>query len=236
MTGQPQKTDKRSSSTERTERIERTWAQRWSYNASRATARLVGTALFSMRCFGRENWPREGGALVCSNHQSVADPVLVGLACPRRLNYLARENLFKIPGFGALIRFYDAIPINRDGMGIGGLKETLRRLKRGEMVLIFPEGTRTDDGQMRPLHAGFCAVARRGRVPIVPVGLAGAYEAWPRKQILPSLTSIHLAVGEPIWPSEFESWDDARLVAELAGRMETLFQEVSASRIRSVQL
>ena len=105
---------------------QRTVAQRVVYSIFRQSARLAGITVFGLQCYGRHHIPRAGGVLVCSNHQSVMDPVLVGLACNRRLNYLARRTLFSAPGFGALIRFLDAIPIDRDGMGISGLKETLR--------------------------------------------------------------------------------------------------------------
>ena len=92
-----------------------------------------------------------------SNHQSHLDPVLVGLASDQRLNYLARDTLFGFAPFRWLINSLDAIPIDREGLGLGGLKETLKRLKRGESVLMFPEGTRTRDGEVGRLRPGFCA-------------------------------------------------------------------------------
>ena len=138
-----------------------TLSQRVAYILLREVARLTGIVLFGLRCLGRNSIPQSGGVLVCANHQSVLDPVLVGLACNRRMNYLARRTLFKKRAFGWFIRFLDAIPIDREGGGLEGLKETLRRLKRGEMVLIFPEGTRTHDGEVLPLKTGFYAVAKR---------------------------------------------------------------------------
>ena len=105
------------------------------------------------------------------------------------------------------------------GLGLSGLKETLRRLRQGEFVLIFPEGTRTGDGSVLPLKPGFCAVARRGRVPLIPVGVAGAFEAWPRKAKLPRPAPIRIVIGQPITPEEFEAWTDDQLVAELEQRI-----------------
>src|SRR6185369_4246968 len=95
----------------------------------------------------------------------------------------------------------DAIPIDRDGLGLAGLKETLKRLKRGEMVLIFPEGTRTPDGQVAPLKPGFCAIARRANVPLVPVAIDGAFDAWPRFSPVPRPATIHVEFGPPIEPA-----------------------------------
>src|SRR2546422_6352321 len=129
---------------------QRTFTQRLGYDALRVLARIVGIWLYGLRVEGREHWPADGGGLVCANHQSMFDPPLVGLTCGRRMNYLARDTLFRVPVLSQLITFLDAIAIDREGVGLAGLKETLRRLKGGELVLIFPEGTRTRDGQVAP--------------------------------------------------------------------------------------
>ena len=210
---------------------ERSRAQRWTYDATRVLARLVGVVLFRIRCQGREHFPRSGGALICANHQSFFDPVLVGLSCDRHVNYLARESLFHFCPFGWLIRWYDAIPIQREGMGIGGLKESLRRLKRGEMVLIFPEGTRTPNGQVQELQPGFCALARRAKVPLVPVGIDGAFDAWPRGQPLPGLSVIRLQIGQPLEFEESEELQDRQLIDELRQRMVACHAAARQSRI-----
>ncbi len=193
----------------------RGWAKRVTYDLSRLLARLVGILLFHIRCEGRGHVPADGGALICANHQSYLDPVLVGLACDRRLNYLARQSLFGFAPFRWLIRWYDAIPIEREGLGLAGLKETLRRLRRGEMVLLFPEGTRTINGEIGPLKPGITALARRGRVPLVPVAIVGAYQAWPRTRAFPMPTPIGIQFGPPISPEEIEVLSDDALMARL---------------------
>ena len=88
----------------------------------RVLARLVSVWVFGLRVAGRENWPAEGGGLVCANHQSMFDPPLVGLTCSRRMNYLARDTLFRVPGLKQLIAFLDAIPIDREGRRPGRLE------------------------------------------------------------------------------------------------------------------
>jgi 1-acyl-sn-glycerol-3-phosphate acyltransferase len=198
---------------------QRTLTQRVGYDMLRVLARGVAVGLFGLRVVGRQNWPQRGGALVCANHQSHFDPPLVGLTCPRRMNYLARDTLFRTPGFKQLIEFLDAIPIDREGGGLAGLKETLRRLKAGELVLIFPEGTRSHDGEVAPLKPGFVAVARRSRVPLVPVGIDGAYQAWPRTAPLPRLARIAVVIGEPITPQQVQEFSDDDLLAELEQRI-----------------
>lgn len=158
-----------------------------------------------------------------SNHQSNMDPVLVGLAAKRRLNYLARETLFGFAPFRWLIQSLDAIAIDREGLGLSGLKETLRRLKRGELVLMFPEGTRTRDGEFAPLKPGFCALARRANVPLVPVAVAGAFEAWPRSRMLPRPSAVRVQFGPPLWPSDIARLDDEALLAEVERRLKECF-------------
>jgi 1-acyl-sn-glycerol-3-phosphate acyltransferase len=182
--------------------MERSLLKRLWYEFLHVFCRLMAVVLFRIRCEGRENVPKKGGALVLSNHQSNLDPVLIGLACDRRLNYLARETLFTFAPFRLLIQSLDAIPIDREGLGLAGLKETLRRLKRGELVLIFPEGTRTRDGEVAPLKPGFSALAQRANVPLLPVGIEGSFAAWPRWQPIPLPATIHIHFGLPILPEE----------------------------------
>ncbi len=215
--------------------IRRTLLQRVGYDVLRVAARLVAVWAFGLRVTGREHWPAAGGALVCANHQSSFDPPLVGLTCPRRMNYLARETLFRIPLLKQVIAFLDAIPIDREGGGLAGLKETLRRLKAGELVLIFPEGTRTHDGEVAPLKPGFIAVARRSRVPLVPVGLHGSFQAWPRTAKLPRLARIAIVIGEPISPELIAQSADEDLLAELEQRILTCHAQARELRANARQ-
>lgn len=205
-------------------------AQPYVYSLLRAFSRLIAVTFYRLRCEGRENWPASGGGLVCSNHQSFFDPPLVGMTCPRQMNYLARDTLFKVPVLKQVMSFLDAIPIDREGSGLSGLKETMKRLRAGELVLIFPEGTRTYDGELLPLKPGFCSVARRSRVPLIPVGMDGAYQAWPRTSPLPLPGKLAVVIGRPILAEEVESMTDEALVAELASRMSACHLE--ARRIR----
>jgi 1-acyl-sn-glycerol-3-phosphate acyltransferase len=198
---------------------QRSRSKRLWYGFLQVVCRLLAVALFRIRVSGREHVPAEGAALVLSNHQSHLDPVLIGLACDRRLNYLARQSLFRFPPFRWLIQSLDAIPIHRDGLGLEGLKETLRRLKRGEMVLIFPEGTRTRDGEMGRFKPGFSALAKRADAWLVPVAIEGAYEAWPRRNPWPGIGTIHVQFGEPIEGAEAQRYEERELVAEVERRI-----------------
>lgn len=210
--------------------MQRSLAKRLWYGLLHVVCRVLGPVLFQIRCEGRHFVPREGGVLILSNHQSHLDPVLIGLACDRRLNYLARQTLFGFLPFRWLIQSLDAIPIDRDGTGLGGLKETLKRLKRGEMVLVFPEGTRSPDGRLQPLKPGFSALAARAEAALVPVAIAGAYDAWPRRQAFPGRATIQIQFGPPLSPDEVAQLDERQLVAKVADRIARCFAEAERRR------
>ena len=212
---------------------QRSLAKRAWYNFLRTLCRLGTVVVFRLRSSGREHVLPTGGGLVLSNHQSQLDPVLVGLACNRRLNFLARQSLFRFGPFRWLINSLDAIPIDRDGTDLGGLKETLKRLKQAELVLIFPEGTRTSDGEVASLKPGFVAIARRAGVPLYPAALDGAFDAWPRTQALPRRAVIHVVYGPPLLPHEIERYDDAGLVAEIESRIRACHAAARLGRYRA---
>lgn len=212
---------------------DRTLAQRWAYSALRVICRLSFVVFYRVRIEGREHIPASGAALVCSNHQSHLDPIVVGLAFDRRLNFVARKSLFTNPAFGWLIRFLDAIPLDRDGFSISGIKETLKRLKRGEMVLIFPEGTRTADGNLGMIKPGAAALAKRGNVPVVPIGFDGAFQIWPRKNFIPwPIGVIDIVVGEPLSAAQIEGMNDDALIAELERRIGNCHERARSARSR----
>lgn len=206
----------------------RSWHARVFYRFSYYSATLFFSVFFRLRIIGRENLP-QGPGLVCCNHQSHLDPVLVGLACREPISFLARDSLFRGP-FSLLIKYMGAIPINREGSGLAGIKLTLGRLKAGEKVLIFPEGTRTPDGEMRPVKGGFSVIARKAKVGMTPMAIAGAFEAWPRKQSLPFPRTIQIVIGKPITPNEMSELEEDGLMALLEERMRHCLEE--AKRIR----
>ncbi len=212
--------------------FQRTRTQIVVYAVARAYCRLLWIVACRFRLRGRPRIPRQGGALICANHQSMFDPVVVGLCCDRRLNYLARKSLFNHRGFARLIRFLDAIPIEREGLGLAGIKETIRRLKRGELVLMFPEGTRTADGDLQPLKPGLLAIARRCRVPLIPVGLDGAFDAWPRQARWPRLATMAVVIGRPIDAQTIAASSDDDILQLLHERMADALRGARSMRRR----
>jgi 1-acyl-sn-glycerol-3-phosphate acyltransferase len=119
---------------------------------------------------------------------------------------------------------------------MSGLKETLRRLKRGELVLIFPEGTRTTDGEVKPLKPGFSALARRAGVPLLPVAIDGAFQAWPRRRKLPRSGHIQVQFGPPLLPQEIQHYDERELVAEIERRIRACHAQAREQRRAALRL
>jgi 1-acyl-sn-glycerol-3-phosphate acyltransferase len=212
---------------------QRSLPKRLWYDFLRVACRLVGVAFFRIRVFNRQYVPQTGGVLVVSNHQSHFDPVLIGLSCDRRLNFVARQTLFRFTPFRWLINSLDAIPLDREGIGLAGLKESLRRLKAGEMLLIFPEGTRTRDGNVGQLKPGFLALARRSKVPLLPVTIDGAFDAWPKRHQFPGLAVIHIRYAQPLSPEEMAALDDESLLAEVDRRIRQCHALTRCIRLRA---
>ena len=210
--------------------IAQSWLQSLFYRFVRNSARIAGVMLFDIRCVGRSNMEFDGGALVLSTHQSHFDPVLIGLSFNGRMNYLARRSLFNNRLLGTVIYLLDAIELDRDRSGIAGLKETLKRLKSGKKVLVFPEGTRSSDGKIAPLKPGFLAVARRSKVPLVPIAITGAYEALPRTSRIPRRYPIHMAIGQRLEAEMVASLSDEEVLKILSERMHDCFRQANALR------
>jgi 1-acyl-sn-glycerol-3-phosphate acyltransferase len=203
----------------------RTLFEHYFYRAVRALARLVGVTCFDLRCVGRQHLHFDGPALLLSTHQSTLDPVLIGLLTDEEMAYLARKTLFNSFLFAKVIKALNAIEIDREGGGLAGLKETLRRLKQGKKVLIFPEGTRTSTGVPAPLKPGFISLARRGSIPLVPIAVTGAFQALQRGSRWPRYAPLCVVVSEPIPPQLVSQLDDEELLAEIQRRLQACHQQ-----------
>jgi len=208
------------------------------YRASDLAAFYAFTFGWSFRATGRENLPRTGPVLLVANHQSFADPVLVGAAAPRWLTYLARSSLWNNRLLGRLIDAYRAVPIDR-GFGKEGLQTVLDQLAKGRAVLMFPEGERTHTGELQPLKPGVSLLVKRVTCPIVPVGVAGAYRAWPRTRKVPLLDPLPLAsrgrgiavaFGRPIDPARYKTMDREAMLVDLGAAIRTAYE--AAERVR----
>ncbi|MCA9295923.1 MAG: 1-acyl-sn-glycerol-3-phosphate acyltransferase, partial [Phycisphaerales bacterium] len=160
---------------------------------------------FHMRTFGRENIPRTGPVLYVCNHQSFLDLMACGGMCADRpFTPMARKTLWCNRIMSWYLDQYFAIPVDQDGgAGTAAVKSALRELSEGRCVLIYPEGSRSDDGLMLPFERGLMVLIKRGKAPVVPLAIDGAYECWARTSSKPKLSG-HLSIiaGEPIMPED----------------------------------
>jgi 1-acyl-sn-glycerol-3-phosphate acyltransferase len=166
-----------------------------------------------------------GGLLIAANHQSYLDPVLIGLAWPQPICYLARRSLFRIPGLNVLMRSLNAHPIARGRVDSRGVRTVLGLLRRGEAVLVFPEGTRTRDGSLGRFRPGIASLAIRCHVPVLPACIEGAYRCWPRTRPLPRAARVAVAFGGPLRPEGEDAGQLTRRVREEIKKLQALLRE-----------
>ena len=157
--------------------------------------------------------------MLISNHLSFFDVFFLGISVRRPLNFVARSTLF-FPIMASLMRSVGAFPIQREGMGASGMKETLRRLRAGGIVTLFPEGTRSPDGELGPLKPGIAVLVTRAGVPIVPVGLAGTFELWPRSRLFPVPHPVRIHYGPAIYPEDLSGMETTAITAMIRQRLE----------------
>lgn len=160
--------------------------------------RLAGRIFFRFRVVHRERMINRGPAILASNHESYLDPPLVGSVADRAIFFLARKTLLSGAFFGWLLPKLNVIPVDQEGNDRSALKALIRILRAGEGTLVFPEGERTLDGQLRPPLPGLGFVIAKTLAPVVPMRIFGAREAWPRGSGRVRFCRITVVVGEPI--------------------------------------
>jgi 1-acyl-sn-glycerol-3-phosphate acyltransferase len=159
---------------------------------------LVMRLLFGLRSRGAEHVPASGPVLLVANHASFLDPPLVGAVAPRPLCFMAKAELFRIPLFGGLIRRLNAHPLRREGGDAAALRAALRVLKGGGALLVFPEGTRGENGILGTPKPGAGMLAVLGDAPVIPVYVSGSGRAWPRGRRFPRPTDVTVTFGPPL--------------------------------------
>ncbi len=178
---------------------------------------------FRWRVCNPESVPLNGPVILASNHSSFLDPPLVGSGLHRPVNYLARESLFRFPVVGAILRSWNAVPVDRDGGGAGGLRAIMDRLQKGGAILLFPEGTRSKDGSLQPARSGIGLTVIKSEAPVVPVRVFGTFEAYNRSIRFPRPHRVIVKYGQPIDFSAVRA--EARVCAK--PRLKQIYQEVA---------
>lgn len=154
---------------------------------------LIFKLIFRLRVFGKNYIPKKGGFILASNHISYLDPVALGVACPRQLNFMAKEELFSNPLFSWFILALGAFPVERDSADLSALKEAMQRVKTGEVLVLFPEGSRRFNGESKRPYPGIGFLAAKLDVPVIPAFIKGTEKALPSdtKFIRPHKISVY---------------------------------------------
>jgi 1-acyl-sn-glycerol-3-phosphate acyltransferase len=160
--------------------------------------RTVYQLYFRWRVYNPERVPLQGPVILASNHASFIDPPLVGAGLRRKINYLARESLFRFPIVGWVLHSWSAVPVDREGGGAKGLKIILDRLLEGGAIVLFPEGTRTRDGKLQPARSGIGLTVIKSNAIVVPVRVFGTFDAYGRHIRVPRPYRISVKYGEPM--------------------------------------
>jgi 1-acyl-sn-glycerol-3-phosphate acyltransferase len=169
------------------------------YRFGYLTSQIIAKTLFSFKVVHRERIIEEGGAIMAMNHESYLDPPLAGIACKRELFYLARKTLRDWPILGPILPDLNVIPVDQDRADMSALKTVIKHVRAGEATVIFPEGSRTLDGELQPALPGLGLVIAKTMAPVVPMRIFGAHRAFPRGGKPRPFTPITLVVGEPIF-------------------------------------
>lgn len=173
---------------------------------------IVASEVFEREVVGQENLILEGPALIAANHLSYLDPPLIGSVLGREIFYLARKTLFDAPLLGWLLPRLNVIPVDRDGADMTALKVVIRMVKQGNATIVFPEGTRSVDGNIQPARAGLGLIIAKTLAPVVPVRIIGSYEAWPKGAKLPRSAKVRVVIGKPICFGKSDLQGDPREV------------------------
>lgn len=186
--------------------------------------RELSHGLHDFRIIGAERLRFSGPALLACNHVSFLDPPYIGQAFDEPIHYFARKTLFDHPLAGWLLRRWQAIPIDREKPDASSLKATIRLLREGKKVLIFPEGTRSPDDTLQPAEAGVGLFIAKSAAPVLPMRIFGTHEAYPRGAKTLHPARVTLVVGEP--------WQPDLSAATLNGR--DLYQSLADEVMRRI--
>ena len=155
---------------------------------------------FRGRVFGMENVPRHGPLLIVANHASDFDPPLLSCSVRRPVSYMAKEELFRVPGLSQAIRLYGAYPVKR-GMGDrAAIRAAMQQLEAGWAVGVFLTGTRTPDGRIPQAKLGAALIAAKTQTPLLPVSLWGTEHILPKGSRFPRPVPLTIRIGSPIQP------------------------------------
>ena len=173
------------------------------YQCLKTAAMLMFGPAWRVRRVGRRAHVPKGGVVLCPNHASYLDPAFVQLCVRRRLTFVMTEDFYRLRRWRWFFRLVGAVSIGRGRKGHKGLRRAMALVRRGRAIVVFPEGRLTEDGRLNRAQRGIGRLARRLRVPIIPVGIAGSRHAWGKGAARPGKARVRVAFGRPL------RWDAA---------------------------
>ncbi len=199
------------------------------YQIGYLTSRTIAKLFFSFKAIHAERIPKEGPMILAMNHQSYLDPPLAGICCDREIFYLARKTLLKWPILGPLFPKLNVIPVDQDRADMSALKAIIKLVRAGQGTVIFPEGSRTLDGQLQPAQPGLGLVIAKTLAPVIPMRIFGAHEAFPRGSSKIRPHPITIVVGEPMRFTEADLQGPTREVYQ--GLAERVMAAIAALKL-----
>ena len=164
------------------------------YKTVRGAARVLFSLIYRIEIEGKEHLPRKGKTIVSPNHFSLMDPIIIGAFLPRKVNFMAKEELFSNRLFASILNKLGVFPVKRSGADIGAIRTALKILNNGDIFCIFPEGTRSKAGEILEAKPGSAMIAIKAQSPIIPVAIIGDYKLFSKVKII---------MGEPIYLSDY---------------------------------
>ena len=185
------------------------------YHISRFIANIIFRLIFRIEIVGKENIPKEGRVILCSNHISNFDPIMLGIAVPRPISFMAKKELFEKKLLGKLISGLGSFPVDREGSDLSAIRNSLKVLKEEKMLGIFPEGTRKYNMDLENIKAGIGLIAIKGKSPVLPVYIDAKYRMFSK---------VKITIGKPM---NFDNYKDKKLGADE-------YREISKDIMRSI--
>lgn len=169
------------------------------YNVFYNLAKFLARFFFAMKVVHPERMVESGPLILAVNHSSFFDPPLAGICSRRGVYYLARKTLLKWPFFGPLFPAMNVIPVERDGNDMSALREVIKKIREGNGVVLFPEGTRSLNGDLQPAKPGIGFVIAKTGAPVLPMRIFGAHEAFPKGSRGLRFPTITVVIGHPLY-------------------------------------
>ena len=197
------------------------------YHLCRFIEHVIACSLYDVRFLNRNNCPKKGPVLLVCNHQSYFDPLLCGMLLNRECDFMAKKGLFNNPMFGRFLRSVNTFPVNQENPGASSIRVTIARLIQNRVVVLFPEGQRTLNGNLQSLKNGFELIARKSKATILPVVIDGAYKVWPYNKKYPNVQlPINVMCGQPIPYDQYSKWNRKEIVDEVSKQFRNMMTDL----------